>query len=73
MIQSQFHNYVTQEVQIQPEPEEPAEGSLIDTTDVPETRSTGSNSPAPSQVHLDLIAERDGLIQHLQSDNERLR
>lgn len=76
MVQSNFHHYVTQEVSIQPEPEEPAEGSLIDTSDATndrDSRSVGSSSPAPSNSHLELIAERDNLIKHLQMDNERLR
>ncbi|KAK9708515.1 I/LWEQ domain [Popillia japonica] len=75
LIQANLHTYVTQEVIVPPEEEEPvSEGNLIDTSEVSVDRTDSQQSfvsPSPSQ--LELLAERDNLIKHLQMETERLR
>lgn len=77
LIQAELRTYVTQEVYVPQEEEEPTEGSLIDTSDISvdhvDNHSMDSGSPAPSQAHLEIITERDNLIQHLHQEVERLR
>ncbi|KAB0794296.1 hypothetical protein PPYR_11135 [Photinus pyralis] len=81
LMQAELRTYVTQEVVVPLEEDDPSEGNLVDTTDnatdhsdIPSQRSL---SPAqfqqPQQVHIDAIAERDNLIKHLQYELERLR
>lgn len=71
---------MTQEVYVPQDEEEPAEGSLIDTsdnsTDHADNHSVDSGSLAASQTHLDqleIIAERDKLILHLHHELDKLR
>ncbi|KAI4460996.1 huntingtin interacting protein 1 [Holotrichia oblita] len=75
LIQANLHTYVTQEVIVPAEEEEPpSEGNLIDTSEVSVDRTDSQQSfvsPSPSQIEL--LAERDNLIKHLQSETERLR
>lgn len=72
MIQANLHNYVTQEVVVPQEiEEEPLEGNLIDTSSSVDNDTVDSASQL--QAQMDLISERDRLIQHLQLEMERLR
>ncbi|XP_017780758.1 PREDICTED: huntingtin-interacting protein 1-related protein-like isoform X2 [Nicrophorus vespilloides] len=67
-FQDNFNTYVTQEVYVPPEEEEPTTANLIDTADVPDTAPI---SYLPD--NFDIIAERDNIIKNLQEDCERLR
>lgn len=75
MIEANLHTYVTQEVIVEEEEEPPAEGNLIDTSETTVDRSEQQQQTfvAPSPSHLELLAERDNLIRHLQTETERLR
>ncbi|KAF5278472.1 hypothetical protein FQA39_LY05961 [Lamprigera yunnana] len=80
LMQAELTNYITQEVVVPTEEDDPSEGNLVDTTDSSfdqtDTPSQRSLSPAqmpPPQAHIDAIAERDNLIKHLQHELERLR
>lgn len=78
LIEAELRTYVTQEVYVPQDEEEPAEGSLIDTSDnsvdLIDNHSVDSGSPAPpTQAHLEIIAERDNLIKHLHGEIEKLR
>lgn len=77
LIEAELRSYVTQEVYVPQEEEEPTEGSLIDTSDNSvdhvDNHSMDSGSPAPSHAHLEIIAERDNLIKHLHHEVEKLR
>lgn len=77
MIEANLHTYVTQEVIVEEEEEPPAEGNLIDTSETTVDRSEQQQQQqtfvAPSPSHLELLAERDNLIRHLQTETERLR
>lgn len=77
LIEAELRTYVTQEVYVPQDEEEPTEGSLIDTsdnsTDHIDNHSMDSSSPAPTQAHLEIIAERDNLIKHLHGEVEKLR
>lgn len=76
LIQANLQTYVTQEVVVPQEEEEPAEGNLIDMTDSASGGITERPPEIPehiSQTHLDLIAERDNLIKHLQKEIDKLR
>lgn len=78
LLQAELRTYVTQEVVVPPEEDEPSEGNLIDTSDASfdrvDSHSQRSMSPPqPPQAHIDAIAERDNLIKHLQQELERLR
>lgn len=76
MVLANLHTYVTQEVIVPQEEEEPTEASLIDVSETSierDSRSVDSISPAPSQSHIDIIAERDSLIKHLHSEIERVK
>lgn len=70
-----MHSYVTQEVIVIPPEEEepPAEGNLIDTSESSFERPEQQSFVSPSPSHLELLAERDNLIKHLQTETERLR
>nr|XP_022901178.1 huntingtin-interacting protein 1 isoform X1 [Onthophagus taurus] len=72
LIQANLHSYVTQEVVVPQEQEEEtvSEGTLIDTTDL---AATEPSTTSVCQSHLELLAERDKLIKHLQTEIERLR
>ncbi|KRT86932.1 hypothetical protein AMK59_938, partial [Oryctes borbonicus] len=60
---------------VPPEEEEPpSEGNLIDTSEPILDRTESQQSfVAPSPSHMELLAERDNLIKHLQTETERLR
>ncbi|GJQ85262.1 putative actin binding protein [Trypoxylus dichotomus] len=75
LIQANLHTYVTQEVIVPPEEEEPpSEGHLIDTSEPIIDRAESQQSfLSPSPSHMELLAERDNLIKHLQTETERLR
>lgn len=80
LIQAILNTYVTQEVfvpQEEEEPPQPTEGSLIDTSDFSQDQVDShkheSVSPGPSPSYLELVTERDNLIKHLQMETERLR
>lgn len=77
LIEAELRTYVTQEVYVPQDEEESSEGILIDTSDNSvdhvDNQSTDSSSPAPSQAHLEIIAERDNLIKHLHGEIEKLR
>lgn len=76
LVQADLRTYVTQEVYVPQEEEEPTEGSLIDTSDANSDHVDNHRdavSPAPSQAPLELIVERDNLIRHLQLETEKLR
>lgn len=80
MIQAELRTYVTPVVILPPEPEpEPdpvVEGSLIDTSDsvdLDTASRNGSVSPVGSSHFIEVVAERDALIAHLQQEIGRLR
>ncbi|XP_044732673.1 huntingtin-interacting protein 1 isoform X2 [Chrysoperla carnea] len=80
LIQAELRTYVTPVVILPPEPEpEPdpvVEGSLIDTSDsvdLDTASRNGSVSPVGSSHFIEVVAERDALIAHLQQEIGRLR
>lgn len=73
LIEADLRMYVTQEVYVPQEEEEPpAEGNLIDTSDGSTDHLDRSNSisPAPSQIHLEMFAAEK---QHLLEEIHRLQ
>lgn len=74
LLQAELCSYVTQEVVVPPEEDEPPDANLIDTTDSSQDRVDNSNvATALAEAHMTAIVERDNLIQHLQLELERLR
>lgn len=78
MVQANLNTYVTQEVYVPVEEEEPAEGNLIDMSDLNNAptvvdRSEPVEQNTVSETQIDLIAERDNLIKQLQTQIEKLK
>lgn len=78
MIQANLHTYVTQEVYVPQEEEEPTEGNLIDMSELNNAPTTVDrpeqiDQNVPSLSHIELIAERDNLIKQLQTQIENLK
>lgn len=67
LLQAELRTYVTQEVVVPPEEDEPIDSNLVDTSE------TDSTTDATSHTTDAQIVERDNLIQHLQLELERLR
>lgn len=68
LLQAELRTYVTQEVVVPPEEDEPPDVHLVDTS---ETDSTLTD-PAP-HINEALLVERDNVILELQTELKRLR